>query len=72
MMGEPKDPEHLHEIAERDIAAARLKILVRRAREVGPAGHFHLRPVSLEAVLPQPLAKHAHRIGAALDRFMIG
>jgi hypothetical protein len=42
MMGEPKDPENLHEVAERNIAAARLKILVGRAGEVRPPGHFRL------------------------------
>jgi hypothetical protein len=72
MMGEPKHPENLHQIAERNIAVARLKILVGRAREVRPAGHFHLRPVSLEAVLPQPLAKDAHGVRTALDVLMVG
>jgi hypothetical protein len=69
MMGEPKDPENLHEIAERDIAVARLEILVGRAGEVRPAGHFRLRPVSLQAVLSQPLAKDAHGVGTILDVF---
>ena len=72
MMGEPKHPEDLHEIAERNIAAARLKILVGRAGEVRPAGHFRLRPISLEAMLPQPLAKYPHGLGTALDVLMMG
>ena len=67
MMGEPKHPEDLHEIAERDIAAAHLKILVGGTRKVGAAGHFRLRPVPLETMLPQPLAKHAHGVRTALD-----
>ena len=71
MMGEPKDPENLHEIAERNIAVARLEILVGRAGEVRPAGHFCLRPVSLEAVLPKPLAKYPHGVGTALDVFTL-
>jgi hypothetical protein len=40
MMGEPKHPENLHEIAERNIAVARLKILVGRTGKMSPAGHF--------------------------------
>jgi hypothetical protein len=69
MMGEPKDPKDLHEIAKRDIAATSLKILVGRAGEVRPTGYFCLRPVSREPVLPKPIEQHAHSVGTALNKF---